>query len=51
MRVIGLTGSIACGKSTISRYLVSCGFPVVDGDQLSRDLTAPGSPVLGPLYE
>ncbi len=46
MRVIGLTGSIACGKSTISTYLVSCGFPVVDGDQLSRDLTAPGSPVL-----
>ena len=46
MRVIGLTGSIACGKSTISRYLVSLGYPVVDGDQLSRDLTAPGSPVL-----
>ena len=46
MRVIGLTGSIACGKSTISRYLISLGFPVVDGDQISRELTAPGSPVL-----
>jgi len=46
MRVIGLTGSIACGKSTISRYLVSLGWPVVDGDQLSRELTLPGSPVL-----
>lgn len=46
MRVIGLTGSIACGKSTISRYLISLGFPVIDGDQISRELTAPGSPVL-----
>ena len=46
MRVIGLTGSIACGKSTVSRYLISLGFPVVDGDQISRELTAPGSPVL-----
>ena len=49
MRVIGLTGSIACGKSTISRYLLSLGFPVVDGDQISRELTAPGSPVLGEI--
>ena len=49
MRVIGLTGSIACGKSTISQYLISLGFPVVDGDQLSRELTAPGSPVLSEI--
>ena len=33
MRVIGLTGSIACGKTTVSNYLVSRGFPVVDGDK------------------
>ena len=46
MRVIGLTGSIACGKSTVSAYLVSHGFPVIDGDRISRGLTAPGSPVL-----
>ena len=46
MRVIGLTGSIACGKSTVSRYLTSLGFPVVDGDKISRELTVPGSPVL-----
>ena len=51
MRVIGLTGSIACGKSTISRYLVSLGFPVVDGDQISRELTAPGSPVLNEIRD
>ena len=46
MRIIGLTGGIACGKTTVSRYISSCGIPVVDGDLLSRELTAPGSPVL-----
>lgn len=46
MRIIGLTGSIACGKSTVSAFLASRGFPVIDGDRLSRELTAPGSPVL-----
>ena len=46
MRIIGLTGSIACGKSTVSGYLVSQGFPVIDGDILSRELTADGSPIL-----
>ena len=46
MQVIGLTGSIACGKSTVSNYLLARSFPVVDGDRLSRELTVPGSPVL-----
>ena len=46
MRIIGLTGSIACGKTTVSNYLTSLGYPVVDGDRLSRELTAPGSPAL-----
>ncbi len=46
MRIIGLTGSIACGKSTVSRELTARGYPVIDGDQLSRQLTAPGAPLL-----
>ncbi len=49
MRVIGLTGSIACGKSSISRELKAQGFPVIDGDQLSRELTVPGAPVLAQI--
>ena len=49
MRIIGLTGSIACGKSTVSAFLSAGGTPVVDGDRLSRELTAPGSPVLGEI--
>ncbi len=51
MRVIGLTGSIACGKSMISQYLTERGYPVIDGDQLSRELTEPGSPVLAEIRE
>ena len=42
MRIIGLTGSIACGKSTISLTLKSLGALIIDGDQLSRALTQPG---------
>lgn len=46
MRVIGLTGGIACGKSTISAALRAMGAVVIDGDALSRELTAPGGPAL-----
>ena len=42
MRVIGITGSIACGKSTVSRELFRRGYPVIDGDILARELTGPG---------
>ena len=42
MRLIGITGSIACGKSTVSRELLRMGYPVIDGDLLSRELTGPG---------
>lgn len=40
---IGITGSIACGKSTISRYLLEAGFIVVDTDKLSYLLTLKGN--------
>ena len=49
MRIIGCTGSIACGKSTVSSYLTSRGFPVVDGDRLSREIMVPGNPVLAEI--
>ena len=39
---IGLTGSIACGKSTVAAYLHSLGYAIVDADAISRALTAPG---------
>ncbi|MEW9698401.1 dephospho-CoA kinase [Paenibacillus sp. SI8] len=43
---IGLTGGIACGKSTVSAMLVSRGAILVDADKLARDVVEPGSPVL-----
>lgn len=46
MKVIGLTGGIACGKSNISQTLASLGAVIVDGDVLSRELTAPGGAAL-----
>jgi len=40
MLIIGLTGGIACGKSTISLTLRELGAVIIDGDVLSRKLTA-----------
>ena len=51
MRTIGLTGSIACGKSNVSAVLHELGAAVVDGDLLSRELTAPGGPALPAIRE
>jgi len=46
---IGLTGSIACGKSTVSGYLREKGYPVADADAISHALTAPGGKALPAL--
>ena len=44
--IIGLTGSIASGKSTVSTMLKRKGFPIVDADEIARQVVEPGSPVL-----
>ncbi len=46
MRIIGLTGGISCGKSNVSETLRELGAAVIDGDELSRRLTAPGGKAL-----
>jgi dephospho-CoA kinase len=48
-KVIGLTGNIACGKSTVARLLSALGVAVVDADELAREVTAKGSPALKKL--
>ena len=44
--IIGLTGSIASGKSTISKMLKKRGFPVVDADEIARLVVEPGTKVI-----
>lgn len=46
MRIIALTGGIACGKSTVAGWLRELGASVIDADQISRQLTAPGGEAL-----
>jgi dephospho-CoA kinase len=49
--VIGLTGGIGSGKSTVSRMLGERGAVVIDADAIVHELQAPGLPMLGALAE
>lgn len=49
MRIIGLTGGIGSGKSTVAEMLRERGIPVVDADQVSREIVEPGQPALKEL--
>jgi dephospho-CoA kinase len=49
MRIIGLTGGIASGKSSVARILAARGIPVIDADQLARQVVVPGSPALAEI--
>jgi dephospho-CoA kinase len=44
--VVGVTGGIGSGKTTICREFAALGAPVIDTDQVARDVVAPGSPGL-----
>lgn len=46
MRLIGLTGGIATGKSTVATLLGDRGAVIVDADLLAREVVAPGCPAL-----
>lgn len=45
MRIIGLTGGIACGKSTVSAYLQKKGAVIIDADKVSWQLSEPHNAV------
>ena len=51
MILVGLTGGIGAGKSTVSAMLAERGAVIVDADKIARDLQAPGSPVLDRMAE
>ncbi len=44
MRVLGITGGIATGKSTVTQMLADLGAPTVSADALAHDLLFPGTP-------
>lgn len=48
---IGLTGGIGSGKSFISAQFEALGVPVMDADQVARDVVVPGSPGLAEIIE
>jgi dephospho-CoA kinase len=49
--LVGLTGGIGSGKSTVSALLAARGAVVVDADAVTREVQQPGSPVLDRLAE
>lgn len=49
MRVIGLTGGIASGKTTVSNHLATLGAAIVDTDELAREVVLPGEPALAEI--
>jgi dephospho-CoA kinase len=49
--LVGLTGGIGAGKSTVSTLLAEYGAVIVDADQIARDLQAAGSPMLDRMAE
>lgn len=51
IRVIGLTGGIASGKSTVAGFLQELGAPIVDADQVARRVVEPGTPALAEIAE
>jgi len=44
LRLVGLTGGIGCGKSTVGRMIRELGVPVLDADVFAREVVAPGQP-------
>lgn len=51
MLIIGLTGGIGSGKSTVAKHFKELGIEVVDADQKSRDVVEPGQPALFKIAE
>ncbi|MBW4670939.1 MAG: dephospho-CoA kinase [Cyanomargarita calcarea GSE-NOS-MK-12-04C] len=50
-RIIGLTGGIATGKTTVANYLaIAYNLPILDADIYARDAVSVGSPILNAIY-
>ncbi|MHC0416893.1 dephospho-CoA kinase, partial [Enterococcus faecalis] len=50
-KVLGITGGIATGKSTVVALFKKAGYPIVDGDIIAREIVAKGQPALAAIVE
>lgn len=51
MLLVGLTGGIASGKSTVAAMLIERGADVIDADEISREIVEPGEEAWGKIVE
>ena len=51
MLIVGLTGGIGSGKSTVSRLFAKLGVPIIDTDVIARELVSPGQPAFSQIIE
>ena len=51
MILVGLTGGVATGKSTVAKMFKQCGAVVIDADELARDVVRPGKPAWREIIE
>lgn len=51
MFIVGLTGGIGSGKSTVARDFTALGVPCIDADQTARDVVEPGEPALAAIVQ
>lgn len=49
--VVGLTGGIASGKTTVSKMFAELGVPIIDADDLAREVVEPGTPGLQQIVD
>ena len=50
-KILGLTGGIASGKSTVSNYFKALKVPLIDADQVAHDVMRAGQPVVCEIAE
>lgn len=51
MLVVGLTGGIGCGKSTVTRFFQEWSVPVIDADDIAHAIVQPGQPTLAAIVD
>jgi len=49
MKILGLTGNIACGKSTVAAIFKELGATLIDADKVARDIVGKDKPALGKI--